>query len=119
MNKLLFYSIISIFLLGCASGNKVATSDHFHEVSVGMSVKELKAKMGKPYSVKNLGDGYVEYKYIERLMAANRVLEERYYLFIVKNGRVTSKKQVDMNRPVYERNSYEMQTSSNEDEEDS
>ena len=65
-------------------------------------------------SIKKLEDGYLEYKYIERQRSADRVLVERHYLFVIKDNKVTSKKHIDMNRPSYERNSYEMQTSSNE-----
>ena len=109
--KYLLLILTSILFISCSAGSKVIDSDKFYEVEIGMSIKELKEKLGDPYSVKSLGNGEVEYKYIERLYAADRVLQERHYLFILKNGKVVSKKVIDLNRPVYERNSYEMQTS--------
>ncbi|MBN2479990.1 MAG: outer membrane protein assembly factor BamE [Parachlamydiales bacterium] len=113
MKKTFLIILSSLFLLSC--GSKAITSDDFYQVDVGMSSKEVKEKMGTPYSVKNLGNGEVQYKYIERVRAGDRVLLEKHYLITIKDGKVTSKKVIDLNRPVYERNSYDMQTSLSEE----
>ncbi|OGN65539.1 MAG: hypothetical protein A2888_01275 [Chlamydiae bacterium RIFCSPLOWO2_01_FULL_28_7] len=116
MKKIMLF-FVSLCLIGCASGGKIVTSDEFHQVNISMSVDELIKIMGKPYSITKLEGGYLEYKYIERQTAADRVLVERHYLFVIKDNKVTSKKQVDLNRPSYERDSYEMQTSTNQKQE--
>jgi hypothetical protein len=84
--------------------------DDYSYVTIGMTKDELIQKMGKPYSIKKLSDNQVEYIYIEKINANERVLLERKYLFILENDQVTSKKIIDINRPSWERNSYEMQT---------
>lgn len=115
MKKILSILFLITFI-SCASGNRVMTADEYYQVEIGMSTKEVKQKFGKPYSKKNLGAGSIEYKYIERIIAGNRVLQERHYLIVFTNDKVSSKKIIELNRPVYERNSYEMQTSSTEKE---
>jgi outer membrane protein assembly factor BamE (lipoprotein component of BamABCDE complex) len=102
--------IILTFLISCSSGSKAISMDDYSYVTIGMSKDELIQKMGKPYSIKNLSYNQVEYIYIEKINANQRVLLERKYLFILENDQVTSKKVIDINRPSWERNSYEMQT---------
>jgi outer membrane protein assembly factor BamE (lipoprotein component of BamABCDE complex) len=110
MKKIIF--IFLFFLFSCASGGKVMTAEDFSEIHVGMTTSEIEKKYGKPFSVKELGNDEVEYVYIEKVVVNRaRVLQEKHYLIILKNGRVTSTKTQIYNRPSYERNSYEMQTS--------
>lgn len=116
MRKILTILSLSILVFSCASGGKVMTAESFSEVSIGMSSDEMQKKFGKPYSIKDLGEGEVEYTYIEKIHMGSRVLQERHYLIILKNGRVTSTKTRDYSRPAWQRNSYEMQTSYNKEE---
>lgn len=116
MRKILTILSLSILLFSCASGGKVMTTESFSEVSIGMSSDEMQKKFGKPYSIKDLGEGEVEYTYIEKIHMGSRVLQERHYLIILKNGRVTATKTRDFSRPAWQRNSYEMQTSYNKEE---
>lgn len=116
MKKIIILLSLSILLFSCASGGKVMTADSFSEVSIGMTADDLQKKFGKPYSIKDLGEGEIEYTYIEKIHMGSRVLQERHYLIILKNGRVTATKTRDYSRPAYQRNSYEMQTSLNEEE---
>jgi len=110
-----FLLFFLIFSNGCASGGKVMTQEEFYEVSVGMTEKELVKKYGRPFSIKELEDNQLEYTYIERIDLGNRgVISERHYLIILKDGKVVSTKTKILNRPVYERNSYEMQTTQKE-----
>ena len=119
-NVFFLLSIAFISFWGCASGSKVMTADEFSEVSVGQTGDEIQKKHGKPYSIKRLGNSEVEYIYIERMPMGKRVLRERHYLIILKNGKVTSTQVRTFNRPSYEGNSYEMQTSyKNDEKEDS
>ncbi|NGX28959.1 MAG: hypothetical protein K940chlam1_01149 [Candidatus Anoxychlamydiales bacterium] len=116
MRKILTILSLSILVFSCASGGKVMTAESFSEVSIGMSSDEMQKKFGKPYSIKDLGEGEVEYTYIEKIHMGSRVLQERHYLIILKNGRVTATKTRDYSRPAWQRNSYEMQTSYNKEE---
>ncbi|HEU63809.1 MAG: hypothetical protein KR126chlam4_01074 [Candidatus Anoxychlamydiales bacterium] len=116
-NVFFFLSIAFLSFWGCASGSKVMTAEEFSEISVGQTSDDIQKKHGKPYSIKRLGDNEVEYTYIERLPMGKRVLRETHYLIILKNGKVTSTQVRTFNRPVYERNSYEMQTSYKGDDE--
>lgn len=113
MKKIIFILTVSLLAAwSCASGGKTMTAEGFSEISVGMTEKEVQQKYGKPYSIKDLGEGEIEYRYIEKVtIGRDRVLQEKHYLIILKNGKVTSTKTQILNRPVYERNSYEMQTS--------
>lgn len=115
-NIFFFLSIALLSIWGCASGSKVMTIEDFSDISVGQTSDDIQKKHGKPYSIKNIGDNEVEYTYIERIPMGKRVLQERHYLIILKNGKVTSTQTRSFNRPVYERNSYEMQTSYNKEE---
>jgi len=117
MKKMMIILSLSLLSLwGCASGGKVMTAQTFSDVSVGMTDKEVKDKFGRPFAVKHLENGEVEYRYIEKVHYGPRVIEERHYLIILKNGKVISTKAEDFTRPIYERNSYEMQTSYNEED---
>lgn len=111
MKKFLFLCLI---LTACAAGSKRMDTDVFCSVDVGASERELKAKAGSPYNTKNLGHGEVEYEYIERVIVSDRTFEIRHYYFILKNGKVTSKKVIEKqedHHPLLERNAYDMQTS--------
>jgi outer membrane protein assembly factor BamE (lipoprotein component of BamABCDE complex) len=108
-----FNILMLIFLLfsSCASGGKVMSVDKFSEVSIGMTQQDLEKKLGRPYSVKDLGNGEIEYTYIQKDdFGARGVIEERHYLITIKDGKVTNTQTKIFNRPAYERNSYEMQT---------
>lgn len=115
-----FVFVITLILFttwGCAGGGKIMTPDQFSQVSLGMTSKEVVQKFGKPYSIKNLGYNEFEYRYIEKVIVGeNRVIQEKHYLILFKNNRVTSTKVEYLNRPAYERDSYEMQTSYNKEE---
>ena len=115
------FFLISISLLsiwGCASGSKVVTPDSFSQISVGMTTAEVEKKLGKPYSIKNLEDNEIQYTYIEKMPMGKRVVQERHYLINFRNNKVSATKVMYYNRPSYEGNSYEMQTSLNEDKQE-
>jgi len=113
-NTFFFLSIMFLALFGCASGSKVMTAEQFSEISIGQTSQDIEKKYGKPYSVKHISDTEVEYTYIERAQMGKRVVQEKHYLIILKNGRVSSTQIRTFNRPAWQINSYEMQTSLNE-----
>jgi hypothetical protein len=88
----------------------VATQTSFYQVDVGATVAELEETMGAPYAKHKTSNGDVEYEYIERLKEGNRNLEVRHYFFLIKDGRVVSKRTRTSNPSPYEFDSYQMQT---------
>lgn len=100
-------------MLACSSGAHVMTIDSFHEVAVGDTPQELLEISGKPYAIHKKADGSEEYEYIERIKAGGRNLEERHYYFLVKEGKVVSKRVEQRSPPPYNFDSYEMQTTFN------
>jgi hypothetical protein len=106
--------LLCFILMACASGNKNMTADIFQEIETGITEKVLKEKVGSPYTVKDLGNGEKEYEYIQRVVVSDRNFETVHYLFIIKDGKVTSKKIVktqEKPQPLLERNAYDLQTS--------
>ena len=110
--KFLSYLFLCIMAFGCMRGHQIMTYDRFDDLPIGMHVQDLQKKAGKPYSIKNLGNNEQEFEYLERLTMGDRVVEERHYLFIIRNGKVVSKHVTSDSRPPLEgRNAYELQTS--------
>ncbi len=111
MKKMLFI----LLCISCAAGHKIMTEETFAKIENGMKENSVKKIAGKPYEVKNIGDGVYEYQYIERIFSGDRVIEVRKYLILMKNGVVTSKKMTIEKGfdPLQERNSYDLQTSGN------
>ena len=92
--------------------------ESFFDIPVGSSSEEVTKTVGKPYRVIKKGDGEVEYEYVERFKVGNLTMEERHYFLLVKNGKVISKRYTQESPPPFERDSYDLQTSSM-DEDDS
>jgi len=112
MKNIFFLIAISLLSIwGCASGSKVVTPDSFSQISVGMTTDDVEKILGKPYSIKNLEDNEIQYTYIEKMPMGKRVIQERHYLINFRNKKVSATKVIYYNRPSYEGNSYEMQTS--------
>lgn len=111
MKKILFV----LFCIGCAAGHKMMTEETFTKIENGMKEEAVEKIAGKPYEVKNIGDGVYQYQYIERIFSNDRTIEVRKYLILMKGGVVTSKKMVIEKGfdPLQERNSYDLQTSDN------
>jgi len=106
--------VFLIFLLhaSCAVGHHVMTMDSYTQVPIGLPVNELKKTAGKPYSIRHMDEGKDKYEYIERIFMGDKVIEERHYYFIIKDGRVVSKQIQEEKPPPFQvPNSYEMQTS--------
>lgn len=108
---------IPLFILtACALGGKPITMDAFYEVDISTSKPQVIAILGQPYAIHDLGDGAVEYEYIERIKIGARDAEERHYFITLKDGRVVSKR-IKASIPLpYTFDSYDMQTTHNEGE---
>lgn len=111
--KALLGLMIVLFLTAC--GHRVMTMDSYHDVPIGTSEKKLVEMAGSPYSVQNLQDGKVQYQYIERIPMGDRTVEERHYFFVLKNGQVINKYMKSVSPPPYIENSYDMQTTTKND----
>jgi hypothetical protein len=113
MKKLIFSYFL--LLIGCMSGHKIMTMDSFSDVPIGATEQQLIKNMGSPYAIYKLDNGDLNYEYIERISANDRVIEERHYFFLIRNGKVESKSTDTRTRaPLQQRNSFELQTSQNE-----
>jgi hypothetical protein len=110
--------LIVLFLLavGCAKGSVMSMTE-FENVPVGSTVAKLETTLGKPYDILNVSREELEYEYIERITLQAQNIRERHYFFIVKNGVVIAKRIQDIAPPpLQQRNSYELQTSNNNEQ---
>lgn len=95
------------------------TLNSFYDIPVGATQEEVIAAGGKPFVIRQLKDGSVEYEYIERFKAAGRNINERHYYILMKDGKVISKRVKQTSPPPYTSpapytfDSYEMQTTQN------
>ncbi len=94
-------------------GHKIVTMDSFSGVSLGESCQEVREKLGRPYLVRKKENGVVEYEYVERIYANTINQEERHYLIRFKEGKVFEKKIFQESPAPFQRNSLDIQTSSN------
>jgi len=56
-----------------------------------MPVSKVLSLAGKPYNKKRLSNGEVHYIYIERMVLPSGRREDRHYVFVVVQGKVTAK----------------------------
>ncbi len=109
-----FAVLISLFLSAC--GHRVMTAESFSDIPIGTSKEELKKMAGSPYRVKKKKNGDEVYEYVEKFKVGDRTLTERHYYLIVRDGRVAEKKAASDSPPPFATDSYDMQTSSLEEE---
>lgn len=111
--------MVCFCLAACASGGRVVTQESFSEVERGITLVELKAKLGAPNETKKLASGDVEYIYFERVQGNEEIVEVKQYIFIIRQGRVYDKKmrfeKMKLPYRILERNAYDLQTSQNVD----
>jgi hypothetical protein len=103
---------VALFL-GACMGQQAVTMNSFSDVLVGSTENEVVSTIGEPYRTKTLADGSVEYEYIEKFNQGGRILEERHYFIVMKEGKVASKRIEYQSPPPYTFDSYEMQTTQN------
>lgn len=94
----------------------MTTLNSFYDVPVGATQEEVVASLGKPIAIHKKADGSIEYEYIERFKTGGRTANERHYYILMKDGKVISKR-VKQDSPLpYGFDSYEMQTTKNNDD---
>ena len=113
MRKILFSLLL---LTSCGSGQRVTTMESFYEIPIGASKNEVIAQAGEPMTSRRLEDGDEEFVYVERLTASNRVLQERRYILILRDGKVFSRRVEYVAPPSTSTtfDSYQMQTTQNQ-----
>ena len=114
MHKKIFSVIMSLLLVGCMAGHKITTMETFSEVHLGMTEQKLKQQLGKPNKVIVIDENEKVYQYNEKIYANDRIMEERKYLFTIRNGLVTSKKVLYDNLRD-KRDAFELQTTYNKE----
>jgi hypothetical protein len=102
--------LIALILVGCSMSGAMMSTTAFYDVPIGATSDELKAKVGAPNQVYKLDDGSMEYEYVEREKAGVRTIQERHYFFVIKDGKVVSKRMKQGSPPAFLFDSYEMQT---------
>lgn len=103
-----------ILCAACALGGKPVTMDCFYEIDLCTTTAQVVALLGKPYAVREMDDGFVEYEYIERIKIGARDAEERHYFILMKDGLVVSKRVKQSSPTPFGFDSYEMQTTQKE-----
>ena len=105
--------ILCIFLfalaISCTSDDKPITSSQYETVSIGDTVGDLKAKLGEPDSNQDYVDGMEVFTYVEKIYMGTRVVEEKVFLFYIKDGKVKSKKVESRRRAPYIEDSHDME----------
>jgi hypothetical protein len=111
MKKLFLLLLFS----ACSYGSKPVTMDAFYSVDSASTEKQVVQTLGEPHQVTKLSDGSLQYEYYERIRIGNRTAETRRYVFVLKDGIVVSKHVDQASPPPYWFDSYQMQTTQNED----
>lgn len=106
--------LFCVFLCACASGGPVLSSCAFYDVPVGATQEELIEQAGDPIAIRQFPDGSIEYEYLERFKVGARILNERHYYILVRDGKVVSKRMQQISPTPFGYDSYEMQTTQKE-----
>jgi hypothetical protein len=102
-------------LCACSSGGSVLNMNSFYDVPIGATQEEVIASVGKPVATHRKEDGSTEYEYVERFKVGERNINERHYFILIKDGKVVSKRVKQSSPLPYGFDSYEMQTTQNDD----
>ncbi len=114
MKKRISLAVLAL-LASCFAGGSAVSLNTFQDVSIGTSQPDVVTALGKPYAVHKKADGTIEYEYIERFQTGGRTINERHYFIIMKDGRVVSKRVSQSSPNPYGFDSYDMQTTQNQD----
>jgi hypothetical protein len=67
-----------------------------------MKADEIVSLYGEPYSVKKLGNGGLEYRYIERISMNQELVYENHYYLLIHDGRLISKRFREQTRQPFD-----------------
>lgn len=91
MKKLFFLLSIMAVVTACSAPRVVARTD-FDAVPVGENTTSLLSRLGTPYQIREVNAHSQEYVYIERVSLSSEKELYRFYIFVVEDGNVVSKK---------------------------
>ena len=101
-----FLTVATLLYLGllasCASRACAMTYPEYDSIQLGISIEEMTASLGEPFSIHSCEGGGEEYEYIERISQNAELAYENHYLIKVVDGRVVSKRIRRDNRPGYD-----------------
>lgn len=98
-----FLSILFVIVLaGCFSRTTMMSREDYDSVTVGTSIDDLEARVGKPDAVHFKGVDRQELEYIERIgMNTYYTIENKYFIEVM-NGVVVGKRMLSKRSPAYE-----------------
>ena len=74
----------------------------YNAVQLGMPAAKVVKQYGEPYAVNELGDGSLEYEYLERVSMNNQLVYENHFYLTIERGKVISKRFREESRPAYD-----------------
>lgn len=92
----------------------------FAEIPLGASESEVMICAGQPYQVHKGRCGYeeFEFEYIERMTTGTKMMEQRHYYILFRDGKVVGKRMCFEDTPPFWINSYDLQTGYNDTTQD-
>lgn len=82
--------LVCVALTGCSMA-AIMTQERYQGVQIGTPISQVEEQYGEPYDVKTLPNGWLEYRYIERLEVGGGASEQIHYTLRVFEGRVMDK----------------------------
>jgi len=64
------------------------TRERFATIQVGSDIASVEAIVGSPYSIRSLGNGIDEYKYLERIQIGPNTTDQIEYILYVPKRRL-------------------------------
>jgi len=96
------YVILVLFLTGCFSRTAMMSKEDYDSVTVGTTMADLEAKVGRPDAVHSKGPDRQELEYVERIGMNTYYSIENKYFIEVMNGIVVGKRMLSRRSPAYE-----------------
>lgn len=86
-----FSFLLLCALSSCSLSGKAMTQPDFEQIQRGMTIEQVIAESGEPYTVTSSQDGKQRYTYIERIDTGPGRVSQNTYTLIVVNGQVVDK----------------------------
>lgn len=90
----------SVSLLCAFSGCMTAPlfkESSYNAIAVGSDIEGVVAIYGEPYEIQELPNGVQEYHYLQRIPCGAKRVEQVDYVFLVRHGKIVSKKCMESN----------------------
>lgn len=91
-----------LFFLLIATSAFAMNRLQYNDLMLGTRGSAIVNKYGDPYSVRDLGNGTLEYEYVERISMNNELVYENHYILTIVNGQLVNKRIRQENRPPYD-----------------